>query len=79
MHDLEDDTHQGLFNRGYHFSGPGLRVTVEKRFRVLKGSFFSLEAIAASAIAKVGIAEGHAVVPQTGFHGLFGLGYEFEK
>ena len=30
-------------------------------------------------IAKVGIADGHAVVPQAGFHGLFGFGYTFEK
>ena len=76
---MEYDTHQGLFNGGYHFSGPGLQVTAEKRFRILKGLFFSLEAKATAAIAKVGIAEGHALVPQAGFHGLFGLGYEFEK
>ena len=79
VRNMEYDTHQGLFNRGYHFSGPGLQITTERRFRILKGLFFSLEAKATVAIAKVGIAEGHAIVPQAGFHGLFGLGYEFEK
>ena len=45
----------------------------------MKGLFFSLEAKATVVMAKVGIAEGHAIVPQAGFHGLFGLGYKFEK
>ncbi len=79
VRNMEYDTHQGLFNRGYHFSGPGFQVTAEKRFRIIKGLFFSLEAKATAAIANVGIAEGHAIVPQAGFHGLFGLGYKFEK
>jgi hypothetical protein len=79
VRNMEYDTHQGLFNRGYHFSGPGLQIAAEKRFPVFKGFFFSLEIKATAAIAKIGIAEGYAVVPQAGFHGLFGLGYKFGK
>jgi hypothetical protein len=79
VRNMEYETHQGLFNRGYHFSGPGLQIAAEKRFRIFKGFFFSLEIKATAAIAKVGIADGQAVVPQAGFHGLFGFGYTFEK
>jgi hypothetical protein len=71
------DTNQGILKKGYHISGPGLQIAIEKRFPIIKGFFFSLEAKAAAAIARVGIAEGHAVVPQAGFHGLFGFGYTF--
>ena len=73
----EYDTQQGLFNRGYHFSGSGIQVSAEKRFPIVKGLVFSLEAKAAAAIARVGISNGNAIVPQAGFHGLFGLGYTF--
>jgi hypothetical protein len=77
VRNLEYDTHQGLFNKGYHFSGPGLQIAAEKRFQIVKRLFFSLEVKAAAAIAKVGVANGSAFVPQAGFHGLFGLGYSF--
>jgi hypothetical protein len=72
------DTDQGLLNRGYHISGPGLQIAAEKRITIFSGFFFSLEVKAAASIAKVGIAEGNAIVPQAGFHGLFGIGYTFD-
>jgi hypothetical protein len=77
IRNMNYNTHQGLFNRGYHISGPGLQIAAEKRIPIFRGFFFSLEVKAAAAIAKVGIAEGHAIVPQAGFHGLFGIGYTF--
>jgi hypothetical protein len=72
------NNHQGLLNRGYHISGPGMQIAAEKRIPVFGGFFCSLEIKATAAIAKVGIAEGHAIVPQSGFHGLFGFGYTFD-
>jgi hypothetical protein len=77
VRNMSFDTNQGFLNRGYHFSGGGLQIAAEKRFTIFKGFFFSLEVKAAAAIAKVGVAEGHAIVPQAGFHGLFGFGYTF--
>jgi len=71
------DTGQGFLKRGYHISGVGLQIAAEKRFTIYKDLFFGMEIKAAAAIARVGIAEGHALVPQAGFHGLLGLGYTF--
>ena len=78
VRNLNYDTHQGLFNRGYHISGPGLQITAEKRIVIVRGFFFSIEIKATAAIAKAGIAEGNAIVPQAGLHGLFGIGYTFK-
>lgn len=73
------DNHQGIMNRGYHFSGPAVQIAAEKRFKIKGGLFCSLEVKAAAAYAKVGIANGQATVPQAGIHGLAGLGYTFNK
>lgn len=73
------NNHQGIMNRGYHFSGIAVQVAAEKRFQIKGGFFCTLEVKAAAAYAKVGIADGHATVPQAGLHGLFGLGYTFNK
>jgi hypothetical protein len=78
VRNMSYDTSLGFLNRGYHLSGAGLQLAAEKRFHLFKGLFFSLEVKAAAAIARVGVAEGHAVVPQAGVHGLFGLGYTFK-
>jgi len=75
---LKYNDKQGFLNKGYHLSGPGLQISVEKRIPIFRGFFFSLEVKAAAAIAKVGVAQGHAIVPQAGFHGLFGFGYSFD-
>jgi hypothetical protein len=79
VRDMKYDDKQGFLGKGYHFSGPGLQVAVEKRFFLFGNFFFSLEVKAAAAVAKVGVAEGHAIVPQAGFHGLFGFGYSFNN
>jgi hypothetical protein len=78
VRNMSFDTHQGFLNRGYHFSGLGMQIAAEKRITIYRGFFFSLEVKAAVAWAKVGIAEGYAIVPQAGFHGLFGIGYIFK-
>jgi hypothetical protein len=72
------DNHQGLFNRGYHFAGPAIQFAAEKEFIISGGLFVDLEIKAAVATARVGIADGHAIVPQAGFHGLVGIGYTFK-
>lgn len=71
------DINQGLFNRGYYVSGPGLQIGAEKRIPIFKGLSFSLEVKAAASVIKVGIAGGHAIVPQAGLHCLLGVGYTF--
>ncbi len=78
VRNMSFDTHQGFLNRGYHFSGLGMQIAAEKRITIYKGFFLSLEVKAAAAWAKVGIAGGNAIVPQAGFHGLFGIGYTFK-
>jgi hypothetical protein len=79
VRNLSYDTELGFLKRGYHISGAGLQIAAEKRFYIIKGFFLDLEAKAAAAYARVGVAEGHATVPQAGFHGLFGIGYTFNR
>ena len=66
---------KSFLDKGYYISGPCLQVSVEKRIRIYGNLYFSLEAKTTAAITKIGVYNGHAIVPHIGLHGLFGLGY----
>jgi hypothetical protein len=78
IRNMRFENQKGIMNRGYYFSGPGVQFSAEKRIPVKGGLFFDLEIKAAGALTRVSVAEGHAIVPQAGFHGLFGIGYGFD-
>ena len=66
---------KSFLDKGYFVSGPCFQVSAEKRITLFGNLFLSLEAKATAGITKIGIHEGHAILPHIGLHGLFGLGY----
>lgn len=66
------------FPDGFYISGPTMQLAINKRLHVWKGLFGVLEAkYTLSYARRVPIAEGTADVPNTAFHYLFGVGYEY--
>jgi hypothetical protein len=65
----------GLFDSGYHWTGPVLQGAVERRFELGERWFLAIEGKASAARAEVPVANGEAEVPNFALHGLFGVGY----
>jgi hypothetical protein len=67
----------GLFEAGYHLTGPALQGAVERRFELGRRWVVGLEGKATAARAQVPVAGGEAEVPNLALHALLGLGYRF--
>lgn len=68
------DEHNGFLKTGYYITGPYLMTGIQKRIRIWKPFYFSVEGKFSAACAKVPVVNGYAEVPNFAFHGLFGLG-----
>lgn len=68
------DEHNGFLKTGYYITGPYLMTGIQKRIRIWKPFYFSVEGKFSAAYAKVPVVNGYAEVPNFAFHGLFGLG-----
>lgn len=64
----------GLFDTGYHLTGPVLQGAVEKRFDLGTHWYLGLEGKVTAARAEVPVAEGEAEVPNIAGHVLLGVG-----
>jgi hypothetical protein len=69
----------GLFESGYHLTGPALQGAVERRFDLGERGrwFLTLEGKATAARAVLPVAAGEAEAPNLALHALAGLGYHF--
>ena len=67
----------GLFDSGYHLTGPAVTAGVGKDFQLTPHLFVVLEAQLVAAWAKVPIAQGDATAPNVALHGMAGFGYRF--
>jgi hypothetical protein len=61
----------------YYVAGPTAQIAIQKKFGIWGGLFGSAEAKFTASYATVPIAEGEAVAPNTAFHFLAGIGYNF--
>jgi hypothetical protein len=64
----------GLFDAGYHWTGPALQGGVERRFELGERWFLAVEGKATAARAEVPVADGEAEVPNFALHALVGVG-----
>lgn len=69
----------GLWRSGYHVAGPCVAVLGGLRRPVRGGWFWTLEARATLAYARVPVAGGSARVPNLALHGTAGLGWGSER
>jgi hypothetical protein len=67
----------GLFDTGYHLTGPALLAGVGKDLRISSRFFVAIEAQLTASSAEVPIADGDAQAPNVALHGLLGVGYRF--
>ena len=65
----------GIFDSGYHLTGPAILGGVGKHFRVSSRLSVGLEVQLIAAWAKVPVAEGNATAPNVALHGMVGVGY----
>ena len=65
----------GIFDSGYHLTGPAILGGVGKHFRVSSRLSVGLEVQLIAAWAKVPVAEGSATAPNVALHGMVGVGY----
>lgn len=70
---------KGLFELGYHISGPAINFAIGKHFRLSKRFFINTEAKTTYAFAQIPISNGHANVNNWAFHFAVGLGFDFIK
>lgn len=66
---------EGIFQTGYHLSGPVAETALEKRIDLSRRLLLSLEGRITASYVKVPIAHGHARTSNVAFHGLAGIGY----
>ncbi len=69
----------GLFELGYHFTGPAIDMAVGENFNLSKRIFIRTEIKTTYAYVQVPISNGHANVNNWAFHFAAGLGYNFIK
>lgn len=67
---------RGLFNAGYHLSGPTAQAAIQRQFHPSERLAPLLEAKLTGSDATVPIEGGTAVVPNLALHGLAGIAYD---
>ena len=71
----EFSQNKGLFKLGYYITGPSLLLSTEKRIKLRKYIFLSIEGKFTASYGRIPIEEGHAICPNLAAHLLFGLGF----
>ncbi|MDP4277918.1 MAG: hypothetical protein Q8914_09845, partial [Bacteroidota bacterium] len=69
----------GLFNLGYHLSGPAVNIAFGRQIRLNDRFYIQTEAKTTYAFARVPISNGMATVNNWAFHMTIGLGFDFIK
>jgi hypothetical protein len=67
----------GMFNTGYHLSGPTAQIELGRRWYFRERFFITIDGKLTAACARIPVADGHANVPNVAIHGLVGTGCEF--
>ncbi len=62
----------------YYVAGPTAQVAIQKKLHIWESLFVTGEAKLTASYATVPIADGDAVAPNTAFHILLGIGYDFK-
>jgi hypothetical protein len=70
---------KGILQQGYYLSGPTIEAALRKRYFFADSWFISAEGRATASYVEVPVFDGHARVSNLALHGLFGVGYAFNR